>query len=132
MWGEEEAWRGNFRYGHDWCDQLHCRNMAEKYLHPFLPGGELDIVEIAPGAGRFTAELIRLARSMVLVDLNQACIDLCRERFRYCERIRFLVNDGMSLVPMPNQGLPDDEVRHLIKYFHWFDHHGRAVRAGAH
>jgi nitrite reductase (NO-forming) len=35
-------------------------------------------------------------------------------------------------VPMPNQGLPDDEVRHLIKYFHWFDQHGRAVRAGAH
>ena len=71
--------------------------MAEKYLHPFLPGGELDIVEIAPGAGRFTAELIRTARSMVLVDLNQTCIDLCRERFRYYQRIQFVVNDGMSL-----------------------------------
>jgi len=96
-WGEEEAWRGNLRYGHEWSDQLHCRSVAEKYLHPFLPGGELDIVEIAPGAGRFTAELIRTARSMVLVDLNQTCIDLCRERFRYYQRIQFVVNDGMSL-----------------------------------
>jgi nitrite reductase (NO-forming) len=35
-------------------------------------------------------------------------------------------------VPMPNQGLPDEEIRQLIKYFHWFDQRGRAVRAGAH
>ena len=64
---------------------------------PFFRVESFDIVEIAPGAGRFTAELVRLARSMVLVDLNQACIDVCRERFRYYQQIRFLVNDGVSL-----------------------------------
>jgi hypothetical protein len=115
-WGEEDAWRGNFRYGHDWSDQLHCRNVAEKYLHPFLPGGELDIVEIAPGAGRFTAELIRLARSMVLVDLNQACIDLCRERFRYYERIQFLVNDGISLEAVADESA--DLIASLDSFVH--------------
>lgn len=31
---------------------------------------------------------------------------------------------------MPDQGLSEAEINHLIRYFHWFDARGRAVQAG--
>jgi len=106
-WGERASWEGDLRYGHKWYDQVECSLMAERYLYPFLcplndsrPGAALaarDVLEIAPGAGRFTAELLRFARRLVLVDLNSSCIDICRERFRYYDNLEYHVNDGCSL-----------------------------------
>ena len=45
-----------------------------------------------------TAELVRHASRMSLVDLNAAAIKVCRERFgRLPTPIEFVVNDGQSL-----------------------------------
>ncbi len=101
-WGDASAWREHDLYGYQWGHgkmQSVCETtqLAERWLLPHL--GErrgLKILELAPGAGRFTAELIRLASSLVLVDLNQACIDICRERFKYYPNVRYLLNDGRS------------------------------------
>src|SRR5687768_14532210 len=43
---------------------------ADKYFRPFTHDNyKFDITELSPGGGRFTAELIRYARSMTLVDM---------------------------------------------------------------
>lgn len=117
--------------------------IVEKFLYPHLDEKfDLDILEIACGAGRLTADLLRIAKTLHLVDLNQTCIDLCKKRFEVYKNIQYHVNDGKSL--------PDCEVDLVISYdsfvhmsmpviesymreahrvlrdggVMWFDHHG--------
>ncbi len=60
-----------------------------------LPAATL--LEIAPGAGRFTQFLAPWTERLILVDLTPRCIELCRERFRSFGHTEFHVNDGSSL-----------------------------------
>jgi cyclopropane fatty-acyl-phospholipid synthase-like methyltransferase len=132
-WGERASWEGDLQYGLKWSDQTHCRVVADAYLHPFLPkravgddetaGEAFDVLEIAPGAGRFSLELLRIARSLTFVDLSAACIELCRQRFRSLPNARFFVNDGSSL------GMLEDEAFDLIASWDSFVHIDREVIA---
>ncbi|MBN2389967.1 MAG: class I SAM-dependent methyltransferase [Anaerolineae bacterium] len=63
-----------------------------KYIEP----GKT-ILEIGPGGGRWTEALQKLATRLVLVDLSEKCIALCKDRFAQCDNIEFYVNDGASL-----------------------------------
>jgi SAM-dependent methyltransferase len=64
-------------------------------LHAFLPAGA--ILELGPGHGRWTHYLRGVAGKLVLVDLAEACIAACRERFGEDGNISYHVNDGRSL-----------------------------------
>jgi len=64
-------------------------------IHRFVPVGT--ILEIAPGFGRWTQHLHRLAIRLIAVDLSDLCIQACRERFRRVDNIEYYVNDGRSL-----------------------------------
>lgn len=64
-------------------------------VHPFLPAST--ILEIACGHGRWTHYLKDHAERLIAVDLNQECIDACRNRFAGQENLSFVANDGMSL-----------------------------------
>jgi cyclopropane fatty-acyl-phospholipid synthase-like methyltransferase len=106
-WGKRELWEGKDNYGYQWGgghkqSYFEMRRVAESYLIPFMIKESNDILEIAPGAGRMTTELLRLARRLVLVDVNSACIDVCRERFKYYNHIEYHVNDGISLDTVKN------------------------------
>ena len=101
-WGKREYWEGKDDYGYQWGggheqSYLEMKRVVESYLIPFIKLEQNDILEIAPGAGRMTTELLRLARRLVLVDLNSACIDICKERFKYYGHIDYHVNNGVSL-----------------------------------
>lgn len=102
-WGQASGWTQRDHYGYRWSDGYQhtsgsvAANM-DKLLRPYMLSHELDILEIAPGAGRITAELIRYARSMCLIDLNAEAIEICRDRFKYYPTpIEYIVNDGVSL-----------------------------------
>jgi ubiquinone/menaquinone biosynthesis C-methylase UbiE len=58
------------------------------------------IVEIGPGAGRWTEALQRIAGRLMLVDISDRCIELCRQRFADAHNVEFHVNDGRSLPGM--------------------------------
>lgn len=64
-------------------------------LHAFVPCG--NILEIAPGFGRWTQYLKDLCQHLTVVDLTQRCIDRCQERFAGVPHITYAVNDGKSL-----------------------------------
>lgn len=103
-WGDSEAqWRDLYQFGYYWPGGSNQKNnivtmIAEKYLLPFLDGRrDLKIMELAPGGGRFTPELIRLSREMHLIDYNEVCIKICKERFVYYPDMHFYVNDGTSV-----------------------------------
>jgi len=86
--GEEwsEPWGGSEA---QWFGSLYPR------LHRFLPASR--ILEIAPGHGRWTRFLIPASDEYLGVDLNQSCVDICKERFRDDARATFVANDGVSL-----------------------------------
>ena len=65
-------------------------------------------LELAPGGGRNSAKLIPLSESIHLVDVNQYCIDLCKERFADYPgetKIHYHVNDGTSLEMIDSQSI---------------------------
>ena len=86
------------------------RAFAEDVIERYL-GNRSTIVEIGPGAGRWTEFLQRTAERLILVDLTQRCIDLCRARFADANNIEYHVNDGATL-PF----LPDDSVDGVFSY----------------
>jgi len=69
---------------------------------------EQRVLEIGPGAGRFTAELVAAApRRLVLLDLSAHCLDMCRERFASAPvEIEYLLGDGAG-VPIEGAALFD-------------------------
>jgi SAM-dependent methyltransferase len=81
-----EAWGGP---SHQWWQTLFPR------LQGYVPAGR--ILEIAPGYGRWTHFLKDLCDEMVIVDLSQACVDHCSQRFADDDHITAFVNDGKSL-----------------------------------
>lgn len=102
-WGNADNWSEKDQFGYRWAGGVQqniadIAHIADKFLKPHLNGGrDLNILELSPGAGRFTAELIRYAGSMDLLDMNQACLDICAERFKYYPvPMRFFLNDGQS------------------------------------
>lgn len=155
VWGDEKGWRERHAFGYRWgggAQQAYNETtlIAEKYLLPHLgERRDLMVLEIAPGAGRFTTELIRVARGLTLVDLNEACIKLCRERFQYYTHIEYLTNDGRGIPMVPDsqydliavydafvhvepeiiRGYVRDMVRKLVPGgLAWIDHSGKGKR----
>lgn len=70
-------------------------------LQAFLPAGT--VLELGPGHGRWTQYLKDLCDQLVLVDVAESCIDVCRERFRDAGHISYHVNDGRSLAMVPER-----------------------------
>jgi SAM-dependent methyltransferase len=64
-------------------------------VRKFIPAK--NIVEIAPGFGRWSQFLIGQADDYVGVDLTPKCVEACRERFGDSRHARFVVTDGLSL-----------------------------------
>jgi SAM-dependent methyltransferase len=104
-WGQAAGWTEVDRFGYRWgvrgVEQTvgGVSAFADKYFRPFTNDNyTFDITELSPGGGRFTAELIRYARSMTLVDMNPVCIDICKQRFQYFPTpVTYHVNDGRGL-----------------------------------
>lgn len=69
------------------------------------------ILEIAPGFGRCTQYLKELCGRLDVVDLNEKCIEACKERFEAASNIHYHVNDGRSL-PM----IEDESVDFAFSY----------------
>ena len=91
--------------------------LAEKSLWPFWSEGApfmrlfntldvTNVVELGCGHGRHAA-YIREHHSfshMVLVDINQSNIEVCRQRFCGDNRFTYLANSGSDLAPLSSGG----------------------------
>ena len=61
-----------------------------------------NVIDLACGHGRHTAQFVERAGHVTLVDVNQANIDACKLRFASRPNVSFLVNDGRTLRPLPD------------------------------
>jgi ubiquinone/menaquinone biosynthesis C-methylase UbiE len=55
------------------------------------------VLEIGPGAGRWSEILQPLARRLVLVDVSPACLASCRQRFETCTNVEYRLASGSRL-----------------------------------
>ena len=55
------------------------------------------VLDLAAGHGRNSAKLRDVAKAVVVVDINDECLDACRKRFAGDSRFTFVKTDGASL-----------------------------------
>lgn len=103
-WGSESKWLNLDNYGYSWDGgNSHTLSsiakLSDEYLKPYLNNQyNLNILELSPGGGRFTYELLRYAHSIDLVDMNEVCLSLCKKRYsNLTTPMQFYQNDGQSL-----------------------------------
>lgn len=97
IWGSEDSWTLD---GEEWSEywggvEAQWWGSVLPRIHSFVPTDT--ILEIAPGYGRWTNYLKDMCRELIIVDLNESCIDKCRTRFKDESNIRYYVNDSSSL-----------------------------------
>ena len=97
LWGKQYDWKSG---GDEWSalwggPDMQWYGTILPRIQQFIPSDT--ILEIAPGFGRWTNYLRRLADRLIVVDLADKCIDHCRKRFESDTNIEYFVNDGSSL-----------------------------------
>jgi ubiquinone/menaquinone biosynthesis C-methylase UbiE len=80
-WTESDAWKDS---------------VITHVLRPRVPEGSA-VLEIGPGAGRWTETLVGLAGSLVLVDISSRCIEICQDRFGHLDQVSFHLTSGSDL-----------------------------------
>lgn len=103
-----EQWASDYRWtdsGSEWSgawgsDDMEWFGVLLPRIHHFFPSE--NILEIAPGFGRWTGYLRNYCRNLIAVDISPKCIDFCKSRFSTDRKIRFHLNDGRSLSMIEN------------------------------
>ena len=95
FWGEEYDWSD---LGESWTPgEVWRQAILNQALRPHLESAQR-ILEIGPGGGRWTTELIASKPSELhLVDLTRTALDLCSERFGELPGLQLHQNDGATL-----------------------------------
>jgi SAM-dependent methyltransferase len=104
FWGRGYHWKD---LGEEWGpkDPRWKATILELAVEPYLKPGARAL-EIGPGGGRFTEELLRRGPSrLTLVDLAEKCLEMCRQRFGPEPRLAYLLGDGRSLAGVPDASI---------------------------
>jgi SAM-dependent methyltransferase len=83
--------------GEEWNASLEWKQaLVEHVLLPWIPRDGV-VLEIGPGAGRWSAVLRPRARSLILVDVSERPLALCRERFATAQNVEYVLSLGNEL-----------------------------------
>jgi ubiquinone/menaquinone biosynthesis C-methylase UbiE len=98
-----DEWDGQARIGsHSYEDWK--QSVIETFIVPRITN-ESTVLEIAPGHGRWSNEIVHRCRQLYLVDLSPESIEFCKRRFeQYCH-LQYIVNDGKTLPGVPDGGI---------------------------
>lgn len=98
-WGRYDWSRG----GEEWTPspEWKRRMRDELILKHVNPGA--DILEIGPGAGRWSELLQSIAGHLTLVDVSEECLALCRARFEGRANVSYHLTTGSSLSFVPGR-----------------------------
>jgi len=85
----------------------------DKLVAPMLEEVNFSVcVDLAAGHGRNTEILRDRASRVYAIDVNQENVDFCTDRFKNCDNVTVIKNDGISLSMLDSQS---------ITYIHCFD-----------
>jgi ubiquinone/menaquinone biosynthesis C-methylase UbiE len=71
-------------------------SLVDALITPFLHP-DANVLEIAPGHGRWTEYLVAGARHVTVVDISANCLDFCRNRFQQSANIDYFLTTGHQL-----------------------------------
>ncbi len=96
IWNDQDIWSKD---GHEWSEFFGTTDdIWNKYIFDSVEQfRNKKILEIAPGHGRMTQYLSILAEELQVVDLNENCINVTRDKLGH-HISKYFVNDGKSLV----------------------------------
>jgi SAM-dependent methyltransferase len=87
-------WSGG---GEEWNSSLEWKQaLIEDVLARWIPVGAVAL-EIGPGAGRWTQALLARASRLVLADVSERPLMLCRERFGDDANVNYVLSSGSDL-----------------------------------
>ena len=69
-----------------------------------LPRGE-HVLEIGPGAGRWTEVLIQISRLYTGIDISKSCVDICNKRFGNSSLVSFILGSGRDLAGIESDSI---------------------------
>ena len=104
FWGHEYDWSDG---GHSWTNgDEWWQRVLDGTLGKYQPENAR-VLEIGPGAGRFTDEILkRDPQHVTLVDLAPKCLELCKERFAdQLDKLTFIQNDGAGVPTVPDESI---------------------------
>jgi SAM-dependent methyltransferase len=84
--------------GDEWTPSTEWKtSLVANVLKPRVPAGSV-VVEIGPGAGRWTEHLIPIASNYTGIDISKTCVEVCGKRFAAdSAKVAFRVNEGNNL-----------------------------------
>ncbi|MEP6942881.1 MAG: class I SAM-dependent methyltransferase [Betaproteobacteria bacterium] len=99
-----ETWDWNAK-GDEWTLSPAWKDsIVRSIMRPNIPGAS-DVLEIGPGAGRWTEHLLPIARSYVGVDISAECVRICEQRFGEFKDARFHCNSGADLAALSDRSI---------------------------
>jgi SAM-dependent methyltransferase len=105
------------------------KNMIfHEFMMKYIKNG-CTILEVGPGAGRWTELLQKFANRIILVDISKKCLSLCKERFKDSSNMEFhLIERGLDFLPKDSIDciwsydvfvhINPRDIRHYISDFH--------------
>ncbi len=92
-----ESWDWNKTGGDEWTLSKEWKeSLIKNVIHKYIPDGG-HILEIGPGAGRWTGVLVEMASQFTGVDISDPCIKICKDKFGNHADRKFLIGSGKDL-----------------------------------
>ncbi len=85
-------------------------SLVENSMRKHIEEGST-VVEVGPGDGRWTEELLKIAGRVLLVDISKTVLALCQARFDDQDRLAYHLTDDLSL-----RDIADDSVDFVWSY----------------
>jgi SAM-dependent methyltransferase len=114
--------------GEEWNASVEWKQaLIDDVLAPRVPVGAT-VLEIGPGAGRWSAALQERAGRLVLVDVSERPLAICRERFAGATNVEYVLSPGSELPGVADESIeviwsfdvfvhvaPSDQARYLAE-----------------
>ena len=72
------------------------QSVIDCVLKKYIPEGK-HIIEIGPGGGRWTEEILKTASKLTAFDISESCIETCKKKFADHNNAEFLLTSGADL-----------------------------------
>jgi SAM-dependent methyltransferase len=74
------------------------------------------VLEIGPGAGRWTAVLQPICSRLIIADINENCLSICKERFKLHNNIDYYLIETGEKEFIPSEVVPDNSINAVWSY----------------
>ena len=100
-----ETWNWEMKGGEEWTISPEWKqSIIDDVMLKYLTPGKA-VLEIGPGAGKWTSTLQQIAQKLVIVDISSKCIEVCKKGFSDCTNISYFVTRGSNLSFLQNNSI---------------------------